>query len=227
MNHFVLVVLLFCSFTCYSQSEMDAACDKTYFSEELYKDSLGFYETLFGVDKSIDSNDERLKLAFFVALRHYPELQKVKMKMCLQRISATMQAQPRWDFIFRRKEKRAYILLVNNTLGVTGMNYKELTFNSLVGWIGHELAHVKDYTKKSNGQLFGFILSYIFSQDEIKKTENEADKETIRHGLGKPLLEGTRYLFSHKRLNKKYREKKLKFYLSPQQITEEIEKNCH
>ncbi len=87
-----------------------------------------------------------------MALRHYPELNETSLKVRLKNISATMQAQPKWSFLFKSKEDRGYQILVNKDNSITGMCYQDLSFNSLVGWIGHELAHILDYTKKTTSK---------------------------------------------------------------------------
>ena len=201
-------------------------CDTNFYLLEIYQDSLPFYEKEFGNNKKINIRDKKLKLAFYVALRHYPELKNVHMKVNLKKISATMMAQPTYSFLFHRKEKRHYQIFVNSTQANNGMYYKDLTFNSQVGWIGHEFAHVLDYSQKSNKDLLVFISKYVSSKKELKKTECEADRIAIRHGLGKQLLEGTNYFYNNKRISKAYREKKRSYYLSPDQIVTEMAENC-
>ncbi|NBX79752.1 MAG: hypothetical protein EBQ94_05130 [Flavobacteriales bacterium] len=201
-------------------------CETNVYLLEAYQDSLSFYEKEFGGKKKINIRDKKLKLAFYVALRHYPELKDVHMKVDLKKISATMMAQPTYGFIFHRKENRHYQIFVNSTQANNGMYYKDLTFNSQVGWIGHELAHILDYSQKNNRQLLAFITRYASSKRELKKTECEADKTAIRHGLGKQLLEGVNYFYHNNRVSKAYREKKKSYYLSPEQIETEMVLNC-
>jgi hypothetical protein len=201
-------------------------CDLVHYEEHIYKDSLPFYEHNFAETIRFQMDDERLKLAVYVALRHYPELKKVPISFGFKKIKATMMAQPRWTFIFQSRKERHYQILVNHVRTVNGMYFKDLSFNSLVGWVGHELAHILDYSKKSNKQLLAFITKYVSSEKTLKHTENEADKETIRRGLGKQLLEGTNFLFNNQRVSKAYKEKKKKFYLTPEQIAYEIEHQC-
>ncbi len=201
-------------------------CDLVDYEENIYKDSLSFYEHNFAETIRFQMDDERLKLAVYVALRHYPELKEVPIAFGFKKIKATMMAQPNWTFIFRSRSERHYQILVNHVRTVNGMYYKDLSFNSLVGWVGHELAHILDYSKKSNKQLLAFITKYVSSEKTLRHTENEADKETIRRGLGKQLLEGTNFLFNNQRVSKAYKEKKKKFYLTPEQITCEIENQC-
>jgi hypothetical protein len=225
----LLLVFYFLSFVCRAQDcnvKFEIDCDTSLFAFEEYRDSLKFYEDYFGKSKDFKLSDEKLKLAFYVALRHYPELKESPLKIKLKSITATMQAQPKWNFIFRKRVNRSYQIFVNKDNSVNGMNYQDLSFNSLVGWIGHELAHILDYSKKDNLEMIAFIVDYISSKDRMRKIETKADKETIRHGLGIQLLDGVNFFHKNKRISREYREKKKKYYLSPEEIVAEIKQNC-
>ena len=188
---------------------------------------MKIYETQMGKNKNLSTNDERLKLAFFVALNRYPELHRKRITLKHKAINSTMQAQPSPDFFFQRKSKRAYRIFVNNNPDLTGMNYEELSFNGLVGWIGHEFAHLIDYNAMSNRELVGFIVGYVFDQRTMRKTERNADKETIKRGLGIQLLDGVAFFEKNNKVSKKYRKRKQKNYLSEAEIIVDIERNCH
>lgn len=205
---------------------MDITCDTAKFEFADYKDSLSYYESLYGRKKDAKIKDDKLKLAFYVALRHFPEINDVSLKLKLKNISATMQAQPKWTFIFRTKENRGYQILINRDNTINGMYYKDLSFNSLVGWIGHELAHILDYSKKDNAEMVAFIADYVMSKERMRKTETKADRETIRHGLGIQLLDGVTFFHNNKRISREYREKKKNFYMSPEEIVAEIQQQC-
>lgn len=196
---------------------------KTHFlKKELFQDSLNYYHKLYGKTKKIDKKDENLELAFYVALRYFPELERTKIRVRFKKIKATMMAQPDADFIVKSRNDRHYKIIINSTRDEIGMNYEDLSFNSLVGWIGHELAHISDYDKKSNGQLLQFISQYLFSKKHVKHTENSADKETVRRGLGYALYEGITYLVKNPKILKTYKERKKEYYLSPSDIMAEI-----
>ena len=51
-------------------------CDTAHFHYSDYIDSMAFYEKHLGEKKHLNTSDERLKLAFYVALIHYHELTK-------------------------------------------------------------------------------------------------------------------------------------------------------
>jgi hypothetical protein len=223
---FYFLILFFNTWAQDCQLHLNIDCDTAKFSFEQYKDSLAFYESFFGKNKDVKIKDEKLKLAFFVALRHFPELKESALKIKLKSISTTMQAQPKWTFIFRAKENRGYQILVNRDSSSNGMYYRDLSFNSLVGWIGHEFAHILDYSKKDNFEMIGFIADYVTSKERMKKVERKADKETIRHGLGIQLLDGVTFFHENRRVTKEYRERKKNYYLSPEEIIAEIQQNC-
>lgn len=224
---FVLCLLqTFGSFAQNCGFQFDISCDTSAFDFASYKDSLSYYQSFYGRKKEAKIEDEKLKLAFYVALRHYPELNDASLNLKLKSISTTMQAQPKWTFIFRTKENRGYQILINRDNTINGMYYKDLSFNSLVGWIGHELAHILDYSKKDNGEMIAFIADYVTSKDRMRKTETKADKETIQHGLGIQLLDGVTFFHNSKRISREYRERKKNYYLSPEEIVAEIKQNC-
>ncbi len=193
-----------------------------FLQQENYIDSLSDYRKLYKRSKRIQKKEEMLELAFYVALRYYPELKDTKISVRLKKIKSTMLAQPDADFIVKSRNDRKYRILINSSKEYNGMNYQDLSFNSLVGWIGHELAHITDYHKKSNGQLIQFISHYLFSRKHLKHTENSADKETVKRGLGYSLYEGVNFLFKNPKIFKKYKERNQEYYLSLSEILAEI-----
>ena len=218
------------AFVIFSQnlnSEIHVNCDTTSYKLNDYVDSLKIYEVLMGEKKHLHTDDERLKLAFYVALSHYPELHHKKISLKLKSIGSTMQAQPSPSFIVKRKNKRGYSIFVNNNPNLTGLNYMELSFNGLVGWIGHEFAHLIDYSSMNNRELLGFITAYIFDKRTMRKTERNADRETIKRGLGPQLLDGVAFFEKNKKVSKRYRKRKKKNYLSEEEIIVDINRNCH
>lgn len=193
-----------------------------FLQQENYIDSLSDYRKLYKRSKRIQKKEEMLELAFYVALRYYPELKDTKISVKLKKIKSTMMAQPDADFIVKSRNDRKYRILINSSKEFNGMNYEDLSFNSLVGWIGHELAHITEYNQKSNGQLVHFISNYLFSRKHLKHTENSADKEAVKRGLGYSLYEGVTFLFKNPKIFKNYKERNKEYYLSPTEILAEI-----
>ena len=201
-------------------------CDTAHFHYTDYADSLPFFVGIMGKKKELKTNDKRLQTAFYVALSRYPELHGKKISLRLKSIPSTMQAQPDASFLFKRRVKRGYHIFVNDNPEPTGIDYRELSFNALVGWLGHELAHLIDYSSMKNRELLGFVTAYVFDKREMKRTERQADRETIKRGLGVQLLDGAHFFHKSKKVSKKYRKKNQKYYLSEEEIIADIKKNC-
>jgi len=225
---FILIIGLLSTHFAIGQTESCTTifCDTFYFEQSAYADSMAYFDLSYKNDHKVYSDDSTLKLAYYTALSHYPELRKSKIELRLKSISSTMQAQPKWDFVFRLKKNRNYVININTNEGYTGITYKDLSFNSLVGWLGHEMAHITDYSKKNNVELLNFIASYVFDKNVLKRTEHTADRETIRHGLGAQLLEGVNFFHRNRKVKNWYREKNKKYYLSPEEIVADMNLRC-
>ena len=201
-------------------------CDTAHFHYTDYADSLPLFIQKMGSKKELKTNDKRLQTAFYVALSRYPELHRKKITLRLKSIPSTMQAQPDASFLFKRRVKRGYHIFVNDNPHHTGIDYRDLSFNALVGWLGHELAHLIDYSSMNNRELIGFVTAYIFDKREMRRTERQADQETIKRGLGVQLLDGAHFFHNSKKVSKKYRKKNKKYYLSEEEIIADMKKNC-
>lgn len=135
--------------------------------------------------------------------------------------NSTMMAQPSFN-IFRSKETRHYNIFVNEAITTNGISYKDLTFNALVGWYGHEIAHLTDYKHRSLIEMAIYGIRYTLSGKFMKKIEYQTDSTTIAHGLGCQLLEGVEFCMQSEKIAPVYRWKLIKYYMSPSQIKEGI-----
>ena len=79
----------------------------------------------------------------------------------------------------------------------------------------------------SNTELLGFIAGYVFDKRTMRRTERNADRETIKRGLGNQLLDGVAFFEKNNKVSKKYHKRKQKNYLSEKEIIVDIEKNCN
>jgi hypothetical protein len=140
--------------------------------------NIGELKQQFGTDKAIP---EEMQVAFYAAIAYYPMLSDVPVKVKQRDIKTTMQCRPRWDFFLRKKDKRHYKILVNNKVeNNEGVLFEHLPFNARVGVFGHELAHVLDYSEKSNWQIIRFGVEYL--NDENRRIiENRIDQLAIEH----------------------------------------------
>jgi hypothetical protein len=175
----------------------------------------------YGKNKTIPVEIERECL---LALSHFPELQETEIVFTYKTIKFTMQTQPQLNFIFRKKQNRAYkIEMNNNAKAYTGLDYHELSLNAKIGWFGHELSHICDYEQMNNAQLIGLGLGYPFDSFK-KKVERRVDLITIKHGLGKELYEGINYLHNHSCAYESYKKAQKAHYLSLEEIAKETQR---
>jgi hypothetical protein len=118
-----------------------------YLKKEFFEDKLSELKKEFGNKKTIPPE---LELECLAALSFYPELKNKPIEFRLGAIKTTMLARPELNFIFRSKKKRKYVVIISYPDNKkTNLNWETLSFNSLVGWIGHEL--VIFYCKRKIG----------------------------------------------------------------------------
>ena len=190
--------------------------EEVVFTFEMYSDSLELFETKFGHNKQIPEN---VKASALVALSCYPELAETNIQFKPKRIKYTMNARPKSGNIFKKKNNRKYVVLLNNEKGKNkGMTIDSLSFSVLVAWFGHELAHIYTYENMSNAQITSFTAKYLFSTNYKRKVERYTDYINIMRGLGKPTYNGLNYILNDESISPKYRRKKEKFYLSPDEV---------
>lgn len=161
------------------------------------------------------------ELASLVALMHYPELKDTKIEFKTKALSSTMAARPKGLNVFRRKGKRLYVVIINNTEDVK-VPVDRVSFNAMVGVIGHELAHILDYENKSSLTVLGNGLGYA-SKKFRAKFERATDQRTIDHGLGWQCYDWSYYVHHYKHTPKEYLEYKKKTYMSYEEIEEQME----
>lgn len=163
----------------------------------------------------------KYELASLIALMHYPELKDTKIKFITKSLSSTMAARPKGFNVFRRKGRRLYVVIINNTDEVK-VPVDSVSFNAQVGVIGHELAHILDYENKSSFKVVGNGLGYS-SKKFRAKFERATDQRTIDHGLGWQCYDWSYYVYHYKNTPKEYLEYKKKTYMSYEEIEEQLE----
>lgn len=186
--------------------------DQFYLQRDSFTTKIDTLRKLYGNHKVIP---QELETECLTALSFYPELKDTYIEFRFGKIKTTMASRPKFSFFLTSKANRRYVILIgpeNNA--ATNLDRKELSFNALVGWIGHELGHVVYYTYRSN---YGILLTGIkYNFDGYKlKMEHFADIQAIQHSLGFALYEGDDYTINHSAATKQYIDKQVKFYLSP------------
>lgn len=153
-----------------------------------YKDSLDLYK------KEDTTHHNKIipvefKDAISIALQYYPELSATKVKFRIKKTISPLAARPTFWAIFRKASKRKYIITISSssTTKFTPILLKNLSFNSQVGVIGHELAHIDFYNSKKGIYFIGLALMH-FNKRAIDRFEFDTDERCIQHGLGFQLL---------------------------------------
>ena len=161
------------------------------------------------------------------ALSYYPELKKTSIEFKIKKNikKSTMQAQPKWDFLWKSKKNRAYIILISNKFKINDQEFNTLDIPTdvFVGWIGHELGHIMDYKNRSKFSLILFGIKYFFLQKSIKEAERTADTFAVSHGMGKYILATKDFILNNASIAQDYKARIIKYYLSPEEIMELVE----
>lgn len=161
------------------------------------------------------------------ALSYYPDLKGTHIEFKLKENikNSTMQAQPKWNFLWNFEKKRAYIILISNTFKIENQEFHTLDIPEkvFIGWIGHELGHIMDYENRSKWNLILFGIKYYFSQHSIKEAERTADTFAVAHGMANYILATKDFILNHATITQKYKSRIIKYYLSPEEIMELVE----
>ena len=124
--------------------------------------------------------------------------------------------------IFKKSSERKYIITIQKPgHPKTNFEWRSLSFNSIVGWIGHELGHIAHYSHKTGDGILFTGIKYIIPGYR-RRMERFTDEVAIHHNLGFALYEGSDYVINHSSATGKYIRKLKKFYLSPEEIIERI-----
>jgi len=179
----------------------------------------------FRANKTIPAIIEKNVLT---ALSFYPELIDTTIHFVFKQAikSSVMQAQPVFTSLLASRKQRAYRINISALFKLThtAIPIHQLPDAIMIGWIGHELGHIMDYESRTNLDMVGFGLGYVFSPEYVKKVERIADTYAVNHGLGSYLIETKRFILDHAELPQAYKDKIARLYVSPEEITEQVRK---
>jgi hypothetical protein len=164
------------------------------------------------------------------ALSFYPQLKEtvIEFRMKENIKKSTMQAQPRWSFLWKSRKNRAYIILISNKFKIENQEFYTIDIPDevFIGWIGHELGHIMDYENRSKLDLIVFGIKYFFSQHSIKKAERTADTFAVKQGMAEYILATKDFILNHASITQKYKSRIIKYYLSPEEIMQLVEEHA-
>jgi len=218
-NCFVIGFLFYTPLNSYSQNSIEA----------FKKDSLSTIlpEVSPLKNKIIPSQfDTIVKIAFL----YFPELEKVSIKIRVKNQASPLNARPNIFALFRKAAKRKYIITISNNTNskFSSILLSNLSFNSQIGVIGHELSHISDYNQR-NGLFCCKLMLMHLSKKTMDRFEYNTDMLCIKHGLGYQLLSWSKEVRVKlnltqwkgiKRLNKQGRER----YMNPGSIVSAMAK---
>jgi hypothetical protein len=158
-----------------------------------------------------------------LALSHYPELLDVKIDFQFQNKirGSVMQAQPKiGSLLFNNKDNRSYRIKISRYLELMDerVPIEQLPKEVLLGWIGHELGHVKDYLDRSMANMIAFGVRYVLSDRFVTQAEMAADSYSVANGLGEAIVATKEFILNHDRLPVTYQDKIRALYMSPGEI---------
>jgi len=165
-----------------------------------------------------ENTDSTFRQAALIAFSHYPELAKTHIVFQKASIKMTLSARPVFfSALLRSKKKRKYIIRINNCIGDSIINFDSVPFKAKIGALGHEFAHITDYSHRNVLQLFGRLFDYTGKKSRAR-FEHEIDSITIGHGLGWRLYDWATYVLDQSNASGKYKHYKREIYLRPEQI---------
>ena len=149
-------------------------------------------------------------------LSHYPELTNTSIKFLSIPQESTGKTTMTFGSLFHKNHRR-YIIKINNDPNQTGFLLKDLTSEQQEAIIGHELAHVADFSHRNLFQMMGFGLSYL-NKKKRRAIERAADLSTIQHGLGNELYQWSTFVLQSPLTTPAYKRMRATFYLAPEEI---------
>ncbi len=179
------------------------------------------------IDQTNKIIPEVIKSEVLTALSYYPELKdtEIEFKFKDNIKKSTMQAQPTFGSIFRSKENRKYIILISRKIQIEDESFTidNIPSDVMVGWLGHELGHVMDYSNRTGMGMILFGIKYLFSGAHIKEVERAADTFAINNGMGEYILKTKNFILDNASFSDKYKAKLRKLYMSPEEVMHLIE----
>lgn len=112
----------------------------------------------------------------------------------------------------------------NVYIGLSLINKQNLSKESIIGILAHELSHQVSYKKRSFFPNIFFLWNYWFSVNKRREVEREADEITVQRGYGKELLAERESEDKYYCNDKKTLELLKKVYLGPNAIRKLIKK---
>jgi len=220
MKHiFLSTAMLLVSFLAATNTGAQTSLAQFYLKKENFEANLPALRMEFGHKKI---TPPEIELECLAALSFYPELKNTDIEFRFGNLNFTMISQPKFRSILFDRTRRQYVIIIQKEgLSKNSIDWRELSFNAMVGWIGHELGHVLHYSHKSSGGILFVGLKYVVPGFR-RKMERFTDQLAIQHHLGYALYEGVDYTLNSSQASEHYKQSQEKFYLNPEEILARI-----
>lgn len=219
MNRYIISIGILLVAICCEAQNKDSINLESKFYEKHYLHQSDYLPKLSSLRKSFSKNKEipeSIELECLTALSFYPELKETKIRFYFDvNLKPMMQSIPCVHSLKRKREKRVYFIKIR-----TNSNQNK-TFNELVGVLGHELAHVLQTVEESSYSTLRLGLAWQFNKKKRENIEKEADRITIRKGLGYALFERRKNAHIGVKSTKQLKYIR-KIYLTPEEILIEL-----
>ena len=174
----------------------------------------------------------QLERQVLIALSYYPELRKTPITFQNRPNHSPGFTRVTWGGLFESPRKRHFLVVISDSTEemLMPLIFKNLSFNTQIGLIGHEVAHVSDFLTMTSLKIIRHAIRSV-SAKYIDKFEGNTDAICIAHGLGYQLLEWSSYV--RKKMNivnwdgpdHVHRSKKRERYMNPDVILKSIHEN--
>lgn len=146
-----------------------------------------------------------------------PGLHSQKIKVKYGALKTTMVMRPTIFSLFRSRDKRTYVLKINNDSSFNGVLYKDVPEEARTGLWAHEMMHIRDYKSRS---LLGVLYrgwQYLSKRGKTR-FEREIDQMVIEAGFGEYLYQWTHFVLEESQASPEYKTYKREIYLLPCEI---------
>jgi hypothetical protein len=198
---------------------------------------FGFSQKKFINDKNVDSIESLINKSNLVFIKtdqyknhiikcisHYPGLNYLKISLKTGKIKTTMATRPKFTSIFRSQQKRNYLIVINiDSTKIKGALLQNIPYLAQIGVIGHEIAHIYDYSQKSTLEIISTGFKYLFRKKR-RIFEHQIDSITIAHDLGRELFTFADFILNRSNVDTHYRAYKSYIYMKPDEIEKQIDK---
>ena len=187
-----------------------------------YEDMVALLDTTECSLHKIFIDNDTLAAAFRKAGTHYPELCELRISLRYGSGKTSMAARPYFWSLLRKRDRRRYKVIINNDMQKAQARLIYATpFDARVGVMGHELAHILDYSAKSGLQVMWTGICYL-GKKYRRTMEHRIDSTAIVRGLGWQLYRYAYFVLHEAQIDDTYRRYKADMYMKPEEIYEMI-----